>query len=123
MKCYYHRESDAVAVCKSCGRGLSPEFAVDVGPSTACKDRCEVAVAELNTIIERSKTVYSKTGSAYRRGAFSILALGLIFSGLGVLPIIVSGNYELSFMGVIGVIFIFWSYSQFKSARQIASVK
>jgi hypothetical protein len=102
---------------------LSPEFAVDVGPGTACKNRCEIDVAELNTIIERSKTAYSKTGSAYRRSAFSILALGLIFSGFGILPIIVSGNYGSSFMAVVGVLFIVWSYSQFKSGRQITSVK
>lgn len=123
MKCYYQRESDAVAICKSCGRALSPEFAVDVGLGTACKDRCEVAVAELNTIIERSKTAYLKTGSAYRRSAFSILILGVIFSGFGILPIIVNGNYGSSFMAVVGILFIFWSYLHFKSGRQITSVK
>ena len=123
MKCYYHRESDAIAVCKSCGRGLSADYAVDVGLGTACRGRCEAAVAELNTIIARSKTAYSKTGSAYRRSAVSILALGLIFTGFGVLPIIFSGNYGSSFMAVVGILFIVWSFFSFKSARQITSIE
>jgi len=123
MKCYYQRDFDAVAICKSCGRGLSPAYAVDVGSGTACKDRCETAVAELNTIIERSKTVYSKTGSAYRGNGVLIFGLGITFMGFGILPIIISGNYGSSFMAIMGAIFILWSFQQFKSARQIASVK
>ena len=123
MKCYYHHQSDAVALCKSCGRALCPECAADVGPGTACRQRCEADVAALNTIIERSKSVYAKTGNAYKRNAISVLVMGLIFIGFGVLPILVSGNYGSSFMAVLGVVFVFWAYFQYKSGRQITSIK
>jgi hypothetical protein len=123
MKCYYHHASDAVALCKSCNRALCPECSADVHPGTACKHRCEKDVADLNTVIERGKTVYAKTGSAYKRNAVSMLIIGLIFLGFGLLPIVVNNDYGASFMAVIGGIFLLWAFFSFKSARQINEVK
>lgn len=123
MKCYYHHPADAVALCKSCGRALCPDCCADVHPGTACKQRCEQAVADLNTIIERSKTAYVKTGLAYKRSATAILIMGIIFLGFGLLPILINDDYGASFMAVIGFIFLLWSFFSFKSGRQITAVK
>lgn len=123
MKCYYHHQSDAVAICKSCGRGLCPECEADVGPGSACKQRCENDVKDLNTIIQRSKSAYQKTGAVYKRSAMALLVMGIIFIFIGVLPIIMLNNYGSSFMAVLGIVFVIWSLGNFKSARQITSVK
>jgi hypothetical protein len=41
MKCFYHHDQDAVGECKSCGKGLCPACAVDLGKGLACRQRCE----------------------------------------------------------------------------------
>lgn len=38
MKCYYHRDIDAVAVCTGCGKGLCQRCAVDVGGIVHCRE-------------------------------------------------------------------------------------
>src|SRR5262245_31826813 len=37
MKCYEHRESDAVGSCTTCGRGLCGSCAVEVGRMLSCR--------------------------------------------------------------------------------------
>ncbi len=41
MRCYQHREAEAVGICRFCARGLCPECAVLVGRALACKGVCE----------------------------------------------------------------------------------
>jgi hypothetical protein len=76
MRCFYHRDLDAVAACKNCGRGLCPDCAADVGNGLACRGRCEAEVLSLNRVIERNKTAYEKTSAAYRKIAVFYIALG-----------------------------------------------
>jgi hypothetical protein len=44
MKCFYHRERDALGICKSCLKGICDECAIGVGNSLACKERYEAEV-------------------------------------------------------------------------------
>jgi hypothetical protein len=87
MKCYYHLETDAVATCKNCSRGLCPRCAADLRNGTACRDRCESEVQAVNDVIERSKTGYQKASGAYARNAFLYLMLGVIMAGVGALTL------------------------------------
>ncbi len=41
MKCYFHRQADAVGLCRACSRGLCPECAAEVSTVLACRNRCE----------------------------------------------------------------------------------
>jgi hypothetical protein len=75
MRCFYHRDLDAVASCKNCGRGLCPDCSADVGNGLACRGRCEAEVRSLNRVIERNKTAYAKTSAAYLRIAVFYVAL------------------------------------------------
>jgi len=45
--------------------------------------------------------------------------MGLVFILIGGLPAIVNSNYDASFMAIIGVIFLLWSYFGYKSGKQI----
>ena len=123
MKCFYHQANDAIAICKSCNRALCQSCAIDVHPGTACIDRCEKDVADLNLIVERSKSAYQKTGSAYRRNGLAMLIVGLIFLGFGIFPIIINGEYRMIFMALLGVVFLLWSFFSYRSARQIETIE
>lgn len=82
MRCFYHRDVEAVAGCKNCSRGLCPACAVDVGNGLACRGRCEDEVRALNWVIARNKKAYQKTESAYLRTAlFYAVVAGVFFVG------------------------------------------
>src|ERR1039458_6240761 len=53
MNCFYHPTVVAVGICKSCGKGLCPECAVDLGKGLACKGRCEEDVKAVTALIDR----------------------------------------------------------------------
>ncbi len=85
MRCFTHHDIEAVAVCKSCGRGLCPSCAVEVDPGIACRDRCEEEVRSLNRVIARNKTAYEKTSGAYSRVASFYALVGGVFLFAGIL--------------------------------------
>jgi hypothetical protein len=84
MRCFYHDSTEAVAICKSCNRGICRDCTVEFKNGVACKNRCEGEVEALNQIIERSKTSYQKTSSAYSRNAIVYLMFAVVFGFLGV---------------------------------------
>lgn len=61
MKCFQHRQADAIGACKNCGRGLCDGCLADLGDGLACAGRCEKQVAGINAMIARSAGS-SKTG-------------------------------------------------------------
>ena len=121
MKCFHHPERDAVAVCKSCHRGLCPDCAADVPPGVACRGKCEDEVAAINLIFERSKTAYQKTGVAYRRNGMAILIMGLIFMAIGLVPLILSGEIGPSLIVLpLACVFLLMAFFNFRSGSQIS---
>src|SRR5580704_1481128 len=84
MKCYTHRSSDAIAVCRSCGRALCPDCVAEVGLSCACKNRCESDVARFNEMLARGRPRPANPASlvGYDRVIF-LMVLGLAFIGFG----------------------------------------
>lgn len=54
MKCFYHHNFDAVGSCKSCGKGLCPECAVDLGKGLACRNQCEEEAKRVINLIEQN---------------------------------------------------------------------
>ena len=87
VKCFYHVNDDAVALCKNCNRGLCPSCAADMTNGTACLNRCEAQVAAVNEVIERNKTGYQKASGAYSRNALLYLILGVIMCLVGALTL------------------------------------
>jgi len=128
MKCYYHHEIDAVAICKSCSRALCDGCAIDVHPGTACANRCEKDVEDLNVMIESgmaqqrlSKSILQKTGVAHKRNAIAMLLVGLVSLFAGIFLVILTGNYYMSIFVIFGLIFLLWSYFSYQSGKQIQS--
>jgi hypothetical protein len=87
MHCYYHDDQAAVGVCKSCGKGLCRECAVDLTKGLACRGHCEADVQGMIQLIDRnirlsataSRTVQQGRGIRIGAGIFHILIGGLFF--------------------------------------------
>src|SRR6516164_5258885 len=54
MRCYNHRDRDAVGLCKSCGKGLCDACQTDLGQGLACKNRCEETVRRLIALVQHN---------------------------------------------------------------------
>jgi hypothetical protein len=125
MRCFYHREKDAVGTCKSCGKGLCPECAIDLVKGLACRGRCEtdakavIALIDSNINISPVTTSMVQVGKSARVGAAVFMFVcGLIFMGLGLFV------DRLGFIAALGGcfmaygIFLFWSASRVTALRK-----
>jgi hypothetical protein len=54
MRCFYHQDKDSVGSCKSCGKGLCAECAVDLGKGLACRGRCEESARAIIELVDRN---------------------------------------------------------------------
>jgi hypothetical protein len=86
MNCFYHLGVSAVGSCKSCGKGLCPACAADLGKGLACRNRCEPDVAAVIDLLARNirnAPVYDRILRSNRRaqyfGASFLLILGCGF--------------------------------------------
>src|ERR1043166_3474197 len=86
MRCFYHQDKDAVGSCKSCGKGLCSECAVDLGRGLACRGRCESDVQAVISLIDRNIQLQPTTtrliqagGSARVAGSLFFLVTGAVF--------------------------------------------
>jgi hypothetical protein len=115
VKCYYHDETDAVALCKNCSRGVCRGCAAEVINGTACLNRCETEVRALDEVIQRNKTGYQKASGAYARNAVVYLIMGLVMLGMGALTM-PGGVVMLALGGAM----LLGSFLSFGTARKMA---
>ena len=123
MKCFYHDDREAVGACKSCGKGLCRDCAVELKKGLACKGRCEADVQAVIDLVERSILVSPATapllqsGNSARMGAVGFyLLLGVVFTVGGYLR-----SESVDFIVVIGLCFIAYGAFAFFQARKIAA--
>src|SRR5882672_10409620 len=83
MRCFYHGDVDAVAICKSCGHGLCHDCCAEVGTSSACRNRCEGEVESLNDMSQRNKSAFQKASGVYTRSGIFTTTMGAVFAGIG----------------------------------------
>ena len=121
MHCFYHDPVEAVAICKNCNRGVCRECAVELVNGIACKNRCEAEVEAVNQIIERSKTSYQKTSSAFSRNAIVYLMFAVVF---GFWALIRSGGSPglVWTMLAIAIVFLIASLFSYSTSRRYLKV-
>ena len=78
MKCFNHNDKDAIAVCRSCGKGLCSECLVDTGNGIACKGKCEKTV---KLIMDGINEIEKETSPL-------IIALSVAFIFIGAMGVI-----------------------------------
>ncbi|MGH7976446.1 MAG: hypothetical protein ACREDS_10215 [Limisphaerales bacterium] len=121
MKCFYHSQIDAVAICKNCNKGLCFECAADVGNGIACKGKCESEVQAVNQMIQRGKRAGSIYSGYYKRMAIIFGLVGLILLVLGVI-LSVQNNRGIVFVPV-GLISLLFSFHYFSTAKNYSGKK
>jgi len=119
MRCFYHGDADAVAICKSCGHALCHDCCAEVGSSAACRNRCEDDVAALNEMIQRNKTSFQKASGAYLRSGILLVVLGAGFAIFGFS--LRGAGSPSTFLIIMGVLFFIYGVSQMFTARRFNS--
>lgn len=79
MRCYYHRDVEAVATCRNCCRGLCDACAAEVQKMTACRGRCEGDVAAVQTLLARSDQAFTTAGRQLRIAALICVLFAALF--------------------------------------------
>jgi hypothetical protein len=110
MRCFYHHDREAVGSCKSCGKGLCPECAVDLTKGLACRGRCEADTRALIQLIDNNLQMQPtaarliKTGDRLRLvGALFFLAVGAVFFLYGWRT-----EREIHFVTTLGICFLIY---------------
>ena len=110
MKCFTREERDAVGTCKSCGKGICRDCAVDMGKGLACRNKCENDVSVLIALIDQNirlspvgKNVMGNLRkNTYMQAAF-LLAAGVIFFLTGL-----AAGKVVELPGLLGLIFLLY---------------
>lgn len=90
MKCFNHRELDAIAVCKHCGKALCSQCLPEIREIAACKGRCEAAVSIAMSDEElRRRNLDMQTRIWNGLSRFNY-ALGFVMGGFGAYDFVVS---------------------------------
>lgn len=85
MKCYYHPDKEAAAVCRACGRALCRACTADLDRAVVCRDRCEddarnrLALLDMNARALQSMRLRSLLSPLF------LTALGALFATFGLL--------------------------------------
>ena len=108
MKCYTHQDREAVGICKSCGKGLCCECAVDMAKGLACRGQCEDDTARLIALIEQNVQL-SPLGrnvmGNVRKNTF-VQATFLLVAGLLFLLTGLTDDRILELPGLLGMAFL-----------------
>lgn len=123
MRCFHHEDHEAVGTCKSCGKGVCRECAVDLGKGLACPGRCEEDVAGLIALTDQNVR-----SAATQRGALGIvrrktfaesalaLAAGALFLPLG-LSLGGDGGSSTFIVALGGVLILYAVYVGWRAWR------
>src|SRR5438034_11657547 len=107
MRCYYHEDREAVGACKSCGKGLCQECAVDLTKGLACRGRCEPDVQAIIQLMERSFQ-FSGTSARVLQTSRGVRSSNGIFCIVVGIVLVVFGLRDMRFLfeAIIGLSFI-----------------
>ena len=103
MRCFYHEDKEAVGTCKSCGRGLCRECAIELPKSLACRGRCEADAQAVTQLIERNIQLSANSPNVYKLNRNGRMGTGIFYIILGTVFLFAGLRHELIFMSIIGV--------------------
>ena len=108
MKCYDHPDKEAVAICKSCGKGLCQECNVNVQRISYCRECLNNKLTlqdkddiQLNILFGPG----AETEREFRAGADGLMALGII-SLFVVVFVTITEFYNIQAAGATAIIWI-----------------
>lgn len=118
MNCYYHPQTSAVAICKSCSKGLCAECANEIGDGVACRNRCEERAKMINRMIDRNNAILTTSNTHLRRNAIFMSVSGVLFVALGAAMGALAAEIPGLIFAVLGVVFVWRGFLHYsKSGR------
>ncbi|HOX03876.1 MAG TPA: hypothetical protein P5555_09135 [Candidatus Paceibacterota bacterium] len=122
MHCFYHREQEAVGSCKSCGKGLCPECAIDLGKGLACRGRCEADVQAVIDLVDRNIRLQPAANRLIQGGGSVRIASALFFMATGAVFLFygLTSDREMPMVLVLGVCFLAYGLFYLLWSRAIA---
>jgi hypothetical protein len=106
MKCFAHRENDAIAICKCCAKGVCEGCAVQLDQGVACSLRCEAFANQTTEMIRagvEARKLNTKAGGAFFQPAF-LVVMGIAFA---LAPAIAGRSIRISdFTSVLGMLLV-----------------
>ena len=124
MRCFYHEDREAVGSCKSCGKGLCRECAVDLTKGLACRGRCEEDVSSVIALIDRNIKIAPRTSQILetsRKVRSSTATFNLVIGCLFIIWGLTSEH--LSFITILGVAFLIYGIIGLFQARRFMKDK
>jgi len=94
MRCFVHRDTEAVGTCRGCSKGVCAECVVDMGHSISCRGACEKKAQALHSQSMQSGVLLR----AQRRNRFLAPALFLV---MGVAIILFAGGGSVLNYGTV----------------------
>src|SRR5262249_54137422 len=127
MKCFNHREADALAVCKHCCRALCHECVAEIQGAVSCRGDCEKHVA---AFVRWSVQVSRRTGGALLTNGMALLLLSPVCASVGwvihshedetlrKLKVVMYALAALCFLAALPFFFFAWGFSRKATAAR-----
>ena len=97
MRCFVHRDVEAIGTCRGCSKGVCAECVVDLGHSISCRGSCEAKAQALHTQSMQSGVLLR----AQRRNRFFAPAV-LLVMGTAIILFAGGGRSALNYGTVMG---------------------
>ena len=121
MKCFRHRDVDAVAICRACSKGICATCAVDLGHSVACRGACEAEASAIHDqILATRRTLKTQKRNRFLT-PFYLGVMGLVFLYAGVVRESDPFNFMTALGSVLVVVAGVFAYINWKRAKGITS--
>jgi hypothetical protein len=125
LKCFYHHDADAVALCKNCARGLCPQCAAEVLDGLACRGKCEQAAGALAQLVKRNSQISPKASGQYILTGWFYVLLGVGCGYTGLFTFEDTPLNLITFFAIICVPFggyYFWLARTLKASQATGAV-
>jgi hypothetical protein len=100
VRCFNHSTSEAVGICRACGKGLCTACAVDLGFGLSCRGNHEQRVAANEELLTKSTQLQDTAGRAkYAAPAFfgfmgAVMSVyGLMYSKVDMFLVLLGGGF------------------------------
>ncbi|MBC9248958.1 hypothetical protein A9179_01590 [Pseudomonas alcaligenes] len=120
MNCFNHHTDAAIAICKSCGKGVCPSCAIDKGFAVTCSESCADEASDTFIMSSRAKRMYGLGGAkkVFPLGVVIWMVFGLLFSSFGIYRFAESGTPEW-FLLLFGAASFFLAFATYRRAKSL----
>lgn len=115
MRCYTHRTSDSIGICKSCGKGLCEQCVVDLGFALTCRGACEDIAKANHGLNAKAIATYAEQGKNRYFGPALFSVMGLVSMAFGL-----TDQPRFNYLVMMGASFLFFGVLLFFIQRRLA---